>query len=156
MFFAHYSHVYANITSKVAATMVEGLKAGDFCITFGVEGYLVGLGTAGFAPCFSVSRAMCQVRRPMGRQPGSRILCYFCKFCCCCCCCCCCCLVLALALSNMKRRGGTTSTGDTGRPQETQKKRNNGAYMRRKKAVVGLTLYHVPIPRNAIHAQSYD
>ncbi|CAM9597761.1 unnamed protein product [Ectocarpus sp. 4 AP-2014] len=45
----------------VAATMVKGLKAGDFCITFGGEGYLVGLATAGFAPCFSVPRAICQV-----------------------------------------------------------------------------------------------
>ncbi|CAM9575693.1 unnamed protein product [Ectocarpus fasciculatus] len=46
---------------RVAATMVKGLKAGDFCITFGGEGYLVGLATAGFAPCFSVLRAICQV-----------------------------------------------------------------------------------------------
>ncbi|CBJ25970.1 similar to follicular lymphoma variant translocation 1 [Ectocarpus siliculosus] len=47
--------------TQVAATMVKGLKAGDFCITLGGEGYLVGLATAGFAPCFSVSRALCQV-----------------------------------------------------------------------------------------------
>ena len=46
---------------------MKGLKAGDFCITFGAEGFLVGLGTAGFAPCFSVTKAVCQVRRH-GRQ----------------------------------------------------------------------------------------
>lgn len=51
----------------MAATIVKGLKAGDFCITFGAEGFLVGLGTAGFAPCFSVTKAVCQVRRH-GRQ----------------------------------------------------------------------------------------
>lgn len=50
---------------QVAATIVKGLKAGDFCITFGFEGYFVGLGTAGFAPCFSVTQAVCQVRRRM-------------------------------------------------------------------------------------------
>lgn len=48
--------------------MVKGLKAGDFCITFGGEGYLVGLATAGFAPCFSVPRAICQVMSA-GRHP---------------------------------------------------------------------------------------
>eukprot|EP00903_Cladosiphon_okamuranus_P009315 g8887.t1 len=47
--------------TQVAATIVKGLKAGDFCITFGAEGFLVGLGTAGFAPCFSVTQALCQV-----------------------------------------------------------------------------------------------
>lgn len=57
---------------KVAATIVRGLKAGDFCITFGVEGYLVGLGTAGFAPCFSVTQAVCQVRRRMRQIEQSR------------------------------------------------------------------------------------
>ena len=51
----------------MAATIVKGLKAGDFCITFGAEGFLVGLGTAGFAPCFSVTQAVCQVRRQMGQ-----------------------------------------------------------------------------------------
>ena len=51
--------------TQVAATIVKGLKAGDFCITFGAEGFLVGLGTAGFAPCFSVTQAVCQVRRQM-------------------------------------------------------------------------------------------
>lgn len=43
--------------------MVRGLKAGDFCITFGFEGFLVGLGTAGFAPCFSISEAIFQARQ---------------------------------------------------------------------------------------------
>ncbi|CAM9989484.1 unnamed protein product, partial [Scytosiphon promiscuus] len=38
----------------------RGVKAGDFCITFGVEGYLVGLATAGFAPCYSVTQAVLQ------------------------------------------------------------------------------------------------
>lgn len=42
--------------------MVRGLEAGDFCITFGSEGYLVGLATAGFSPCFSVVDATLQVR----------------------------------------------------------------------------------------------
>lgn len=65
----------ANI-EKVAATMVRGLKAGDFCITFGVEGYLLGLGTAGFAPCFSVPRAACQVRLVLLDRKDGAQACY--------------------------------------------------------------------------------
>eukprot|EP00904_Undaria_pinnatifida_P001533 jgi/Undpi1/11380/HiC_scaffold_30.g13677.m1 len=47
--------------AQVAAKMVRGLEAGDFCITFGAEGYLVGLVTAGFSPCFSLIDATLQV-----------------------------------------------------------------------------------------------
>ncbi|CAM9479822.1 unnamed protein product [Choristocarpus tenellus] len=46
---------------KVASGIVKGIKNGDFTITCGLDGYLVSLGTAGFAPCFSVCDAICQV-----------------------------------------------------------------------------------------------
>lgn len=46
---------------QVAAKIVRGLKSGDFCITFGTDGYFLGLGTAGFSPCFSIFPAFVQV-----------------------------------------------------------------------------------------------
>ncbi|CAM9358961.1 unnamed protein product [Laminaria digitata] len=56
----------------VALKMVRGLEKGDFCITFGFEGYLVGLATAGFSPCFSLLDATLQVREG-GREGGSQL-----------------------------------------------------------------------------------
>lgn len=47
---------------QVASKIVRGLERGDFCITFGAEGYFLGLGTAGFSPSFSVMEAISQVR----------------------------------------------------------------------------------------------
>ena len=48
---------------QVAAKIVQGLKCGNFCITVGLEGFLVGLATAGFSPCFSVFDATFQVQK---------------------------------------------------------------------------------------------
>ena len=48
---------------QVAAKIVQGLKSGNFCITVGLEGFFVGLGTAGFSPCFSVFDATFQVQK---------------------------------------------------------------------------------------------
>lgn len=46
---------------QVAAKIVRGVKRGDFCISVGMDGYLLALGTQGFSPCFSVGEAIMQV-----------------------------------------------------------------------------------------------